>query len=155
MKLLGFKEMVKGWLVFSLALGFLPLAFTEKIIHPFLLTPAAEVEKYNYVAHIVVCIVPIILLGVAYAIVSYYSKINIDERLNKLVKNNNKSISRLLLALIIYYVKELFDYLTYENAMPECFNHAWFLILWELLPVFLLLFWALVPFNPLKKNAST
>lgn len=141
--------------MFYVVIGFMPLAFTGKIIYPFLLTPAADIEKFNYVSHIVDCIQPCILLYVLYASIIHLSRINIDQRVNTWVKKSTQDVGRLVIAILIYQVKELFDYLTYENTIPECFNQTWFLFLWELLPVAVLLFWALMPISKRKKDGTT
>lgn len=154
MKLLGFKERMIGWLMLYVALGFIPLAFTEALIHPFLLTPAAEVEKYNYARNIVDCIKPAILLHVLYASFLYLGQVNIDPTVNNWIKKSTQDVGKVVLALIAYHGKELLDYLAYENAVPECFNPAAFLFLWELLPVFLLLLWAIITANKPTRDAG-
>lgn len=142
MLLLGFKNRMIGWLMLYVSIGFIPLAFSGKIINPFLLTPEAAVEKYNYAAGIISNVQPIILLYVLYACIKYLSKVNIDTLLNNWIKKSIQDVARVVVALLLYQVKELADYMVFENVVPDCFSAFWFLIFWEFCPIALVMVWA-------------
>lgn len=154
MKLLGFKNRMIGWLLLCYLIGYLPLAFSFRLIYPFFLIPAAPVEKFNYVAGIVATIQPAILLYVVYSSFAYLNRVNTDSLVNRWIKKSTQDIRRVALALLIYQAKELLDYLTFENVVPDCFDVVWFLFLWEILPILILLGWAFIG-NYANENNKT
>lgn len=151
MLLLGFKNRMIGYLMLYISMGFIPLAFSGELIRPFLLTPGAEVEKYNYAAGIVNSVQPGLLLYVLYACLGYFSTVNLDSTVNDWIKTSIQDVGRVVLALLIYQVKELADYLIFENVVPDCFSAFWFLIFWELCPIGIILAGALAASKSDKK----
>lgn len=142
--MLGFKNRIIGWLMLYVSIGFIPLAFSGELIYPFFLTPEAEVEKYNYAANVVRCFQPIMMLYMITALLNYISEVNIDQHLNNWLRDNLADIKRVVIAVLLYRIKELADYLVFENVVPACFSPFWFLIFWELMPIAILMLWAVV-----------
>src|SRR6478735_8908302 len=105
MQLLGFKNWVIGWIMIHLCLGYLPLAFSGVLIHPFLLTPGAEIEKFNFIAGIVDCIQPIVGFGILHSVLLHFSRINIDRSVNEWVAQSLEDIDRVVLAMLIFRSK--------------------------------------------------
>lgn len=143
-RMLGFKNRMIGWLMLYVSIGFIPLAFSGELIRPFFLTPDAEVEKYNYAANVVRAFQPIMMLYVIIAMLNYIGQVNIDERVNEWLRCSIADIKRVVFAVLLYRIKELADYLVFENVVPACFSPFWFLIFWELIPIAILMLWAVV-----------
>lgn len=144
MRLLGFKNQIIGWLILYIILGFVPLAFSGEIIHPFLITPEADVEKYNYAAGIVDTLQPCLLLYLLWASIDFLNHVNIDPKVNDWIKKSTQDVSAIVLALLFYQIKEVVDYLLFENVVPECVSQIWFLVVWELMPVITIMVWAIL-----------
>lgn len=144
MLLLGFKNQMIGWLMLYITIAFIPLAFSADLIHPFLITPSASIEKYNYAAGIVDKIQPCLLLYVLYSSLSFLGLVNVDSTINNWIKKSTQDVSKVVLVVFFYQVKELCDYLLFENVVPCCISQFWFLILWELLPIVIIMVWAIL-----------
>lgn len=152
MKLLGYNKRIISGIGLFFILCFASMGSPSDIIHPFFLIPAAELEIYNYVEHITVWLRFLILFGMLYDTLYYLGRLinalehlelgSVVQKIHKGIKKTTRIARVFTLISIIYCFKELIDYLTYENYIPDCFDHFWFLILWEMLPVAILFIWA-------------
>lgn len=127
-----------------LCIGYLPIAFSGRVIYPFPLTPNAGIEFYNYAAGIVICAQPIILLFLLRSVLLYFQRVNLDRRINDWIKKSTQDVLKMVFAVLLFRIKELGDYLFFENVVPSCFDPFWFLVAWEIAPVVLLITWALI-----------
>lgn len=157
MKLLGYFDRVMYGVGLFFILSYIAVAFPTDIIHPFLLTPAADIEVYNYVDNISNWLRFVLVLSLWYDTSIYKGRVNatseyleqdgLNRKVYNRVKKSTQAARKFILIPVIYCIKELLDYLAYENninAISDCFNPFWFLIFWELLPVAILLTWAAI-----------
>lgn len=138
------------WLILFICMGFISMAFSGKVIHPFLLTPEIPIEKYNYIAGMTLEIILAILLYTLYSAFHYILTLIVDYRL-PLSKYKIKLTIRIILGVLIYQLKEFIDYISFGNVMPNCFDEFWFIVIWEIAPIVIILLWAILSMRK-KKN---
>lgn len=142
MQLRWYKEVVVVLVILFSGIKWLTLAAPDDIIRPFFLAPLVEIEIYNYIAGIIRIIAPILLLAVILLNQWFTAKVNFDRAVNRWIKKVTQDVSIWTKALIVYQVKELFDFIAFYNMVPDNVDYALFLFGWEFLPFAAILLFA-------------